>query len=422
MKHQYQTLANNVRLITIAKDDTQAATILVMVRAGSRYESRRVNGVSHFVEHIMFKGTKKRPNTLAISKELDGVGAEYNAFTGKDYTGYYIKADVRHLPMAIDVLTDMLHNSLFDAKEIEREKNVIVEEINMYEDNPIMQVEEILEELLFAGNSLGWSIAGSRDNVRGMTRADLVNYRDQYYRGANVVVGLAGNISKKDIALLVKKLKFPASKKLNQFKSIKIDQRAPRVKIQFKETEQVQLALGFPAYGYTNAKLYALQLLSVIVGGNMSSRLFLSVRERNSLAYFIRSGLNVYEDTGAFTVQSGLDKKQIDRALKLIMTELAKAAKSGVTNDELARAKEYIAGKTALNLEDSSNVVQWYVQQELLTNKILTAEQKLAKFMTVTRADVAKVAKEVLVSKRANLAIIGPFKDEKHFADILIGK
>lgn len=422
MKHQYQTLANNVRLITIAKDDTQAATLLLMVRAGSRYERKRVNGVSHFVEHIMFKGTKKRPNTLAISKELDGVGAEYNAFTGKDYTGYYVKTDVRHLPMAIDVLTDMLQNSLFDAKEIEREKNVIVEEINMYEDNPIMFVEEILEELLFAGNQLGWSIAGSRDSVRGMSRADLVNYRDQYYRGANIVVGLAGNIGKKDIDLLIKKIKFPAGAKLNQFTPIKIDQRAPRVKIQFKETEQVQLALGFPAYSYTSSKLYALQLLSVIVGGNMSSRLFLRVRERNSLAYFIRSSLSVYEDTGAFVIQSGLDKKRIDSALKLIMVELDKAAKTGVTTDELARAKEYIAGKTALSLEDSSNVVQWYVQQELLTNKILTAEQKLAKFMAVTRADIQKVAREVLNNKRANLAIIGPFKDEQHFVDILAGK
>lgn len=412
-------LPNQSRLITVPKLDTQAATLLVMARVGSRYETRRINGVSHFVEHLMFKGTRKRPTTLDLSKELDGIGAEYNAFTGKDYTGYYIKADTRHVALAVDVLSDMLIHSKFAAAEIEREKGVIVEEINMYEDNPIMYVEELLEEMMFGGNQLGWSIAGTRDTVRGLSRSDLAGYRDKYYQGTNITIGLAGKFTDRDVKLIEKKFNFPRSAKTNTFAPIKLTQSQARGTVQFKETEQVQLALGFPAYSYTDPRLNALRLLSVILGGNMSSRLFVTVRERNGLAYYIRSSLSLYQDTGAVVIQAGLDKSRLEQAIKLIMTELQKIAQRGVTADELSRAKEYIAGSTALNLEDSSNVVQWYVQQDVLTDRIVTAPERLASIMKVNTSAIQRVARDVFVARRANLALIGPFKDVDPFVRIL---
>jgi predicted Zn-dependent peptidase len=418
MSYTKKVLKNNTRLITVPMGDTKTATLLVMCRIGSRYETKRINGVSHFVEHLMFKGTKKRPTTLHLSKELDGVGAEFNAFTGKDYTGYYIKADGRHLSLAIDVLSDMLLNSKFEAAEIEREKGVIVEEINMYEDNPIMYVEELLEQEMFSGNQLGWSIAGTRETVRGLTRDDLVGYRDKYYRGANMVIGLGGQFTDEHLKQLEASFSFTKSTSQSKFTPITIDQKKPRVHLYFKETEQTQLALGFPAYSYTDKRMPALQLLSVILGGNMSSRLFLKVRERNSLAYYIRSSVTNYQDTGALVIQSGLDKTRIDKAIKLIMQEVKKIT-TGVTAAELSRAKEYVAGKNALHLEDSSSMTQWYVGQELLTNSIETPDKKLQKIMAVTREDVARVATDVLRSHKASLAVIGPFKDKERFLSLL---
>lgn len=409
---------NKVRLIAVPSADTQAVTVLVLVRAGSRYETRANNGVSHFVEHMMFKGTKARPHTLALAKELDGVGAEFNAFTGKDYTGYYVKANAKHLPLAVGILSDMLLNSKFDGKEIDREKGVILEEINMYEDNPLMYVEDLLEEIMYQGNPLGYLIAGSRETVRSFNRDVLVGYYQKLYRGKNIVITVAGNFDQQAIKDIEKKFGFKAKVKLNSFRKIKITQNQPRVAVKYKETEQTQLALGFPAYCYSNPKLHALQLLSVILGGNMSSRLFLRVRERQGLAYYIRSSSHSYEDTGALVIQAGLDKLRIDQAIKLILNELSKI-KKGVSQSELKRAKEYLAGKTILDLEDSSHVAQWYSQQELLTDKLLTPDQKIRKLMAVKAEQVALAAKEVINFKRLNLAVIGPFKDKNKFYQLI---
>jgi predicted Zn-dependent peptidase len=288
----------------------------------------------------------------------------------------------------------------------------------MYEDNPIMYVEELLEQEMFSGNQLGWSIAGTRETVRGLTRDDLVGYRDKYYRGANMVIGLGGQFTDAHLKQLESAFSFVKSTAQSKFAPIVMDQKKPRAHVYFKETEQTQLALGFPAYSYTDKNMPALQLLSVILGGNMSSRLFLKVRERNSLAYFIRSSVTTYQDTGALVIQSGLDKTRIDKAIKLIMQEIKKIT-TGVTAAELSRAKEYIAGKNALHLEDSSSMTQWYVGQELLTNSIESPDKKLQKIMAVTREDVARVATDVLRPNKVSLAVIGPFKDKQRFLSLL---
>ena len=312
----------------------------------------------------------------------------------------------------------MLLNSQFDIKEMERERGVIVEEINMYEDNPMMYVDDLLEQIMYSGHPLGVSVAGTRESVKKMTRADLIGYKNKFYSGSHIVICLAGNFKEGHIGELKSKFKFKSTAKIFPLNKISIKQKTPKVALKFKETEQTQIALGFPAYSYSDKRIYALQLLSIILGGNMSSRLFLQVRERNGLAYFIRSYLSVYEDTGALIIQSGLDKSRVESAIKLIISELKKITK-GVSAEELTRAKEYIYGKTSLDLEDTSHISQWYGQQELMLGRILTPPEKKQKIAAVTRGDIIAVAKDVININRASLAVIGPFKNEATFKNLL---
>ena len=415
--YKKQILKNGIRLITAPLKETQTASLIVMVKVGSRYEADRDGGLAHFVEHMMFKGTKKRPNTLALSKELDGVGAEYNAFTSKDVTAYFIKADSRHLPLAIDMLSDMLLHSKLEAAEIEKEKGVIVEEINMYEDNPLMYAEEMLEEIMFDGNPLGRMIAGSRQTVRAVTRTQMAAFKNKYYQGRSVVIGLAGNFLPQHVEEIKKKFSFLAGGK-KSFNKFKASQKASRVRVKYKETEQVQLAFGWPAYSYFNEKIYPLQLLSVILGGNMSSRLFINVREKNGLAYFVHSGVNVYEDTGSLVIQAGLDKTRMDLAVKTILAETEKIKKD-VTAAELQRAKDFISGKIAIDLEDSLSIARWYASQEAMTGKVMTPQEKLKRLSKVTVKEIRQAAQEIFNKKKLSLAIIGPFKDAKQFRKLL---
>lgn len=415
--HKKQTLKNGIRLVTSPLKETQTASLLVLVKVGSRQEAKPIQGISHFVEHMMFKGTKKRPTTLDLSKELDGIGAEYNAYTGKDVTGYYIKSDSRHLSLAIDMLSDMLLNSKFEAKELEKEKGVIVEEINMYEDNPMMFVEEMLEGMVFSGSQLGHQIAGSRETVKAVTRASMVKYKTAYYNGSNMVVALAGKFNDQHLREIKAKFAIKKGAKSKIEKSVSA-QKSPKVKVKFKETEQVQLALGFPAFSQNDKRIYALQLMSVILGGNMSSRLFINIREKNGLCYFIRSWPNLYEDRGMMVIQAGLDKARIDFAIEAIKNELDKI-KADVTPEELKRAKEFIAGKMALDLEDSMSIAQYYGNLELMNKPLIAPAEKLKKIMAVKAEEIKAVAEEIFVISRANLAIIGPLKDKARFEKLL---
>lgn len=421
-------LTNGIRVVLVPRKDTETITLEVGVRVGSRYEPVKINGVSHYAEHLMFKGTKKRPTTLDISKALDSVGAEYNAYTSKDQTGYYVKTDRSNLNLALDILSDMLINSKFDAEEMAREKKVIVEEINMYEDNPAMYVDDIFEQLLYKGNSLGWQISGSRESLTGIPREDFLQFVKEHYRGEKMVVCVAGNIPSDTLQRIEKYfagIKGDAKKVLPEgsqdfgFSKFKVTQKKPQVVIKYKDTEQVQLALGVPTYSDFDAKNYALILLSIILGGNMSSRLFISVRERRGLAYHVRSSVNNYQDIGDLAIQAGLDKSRLNDAIKVILAELAKMRKSGVTAAELKRAKDFIRGKMTLELEDSAQLAVWFGRHELLKNKIVTPEEKMKKFMAVTAEDIKKVAVEILNPDMLNMALIGPFKDEAAFVKML---
>lgn len=418
--YQKTKLKNGLTLITSPLKETKAVTVLVLLPVGSRYETKNINGVSHFIEHLLFKGTKKRPTSLDISKELDSVGAEYNAFTAKDHTGYYVKLTASKIELAFDILSDMIFNSVFDSQEIKRERGVIIEEINMYEDNPLLFLGTLFEQTVYGDNSLGWMISGPKKVIRNITRQQILNYKEKFYSPSNIVLTVAGNFDKKKVKDLSQKYfgNNVSKKKKISFKKIKINQTKQRVNLKFRKTEQVQVALGFPAISIKDQKLYSLYLLAVILGGNMSSRLFTEVREKRGLAYYIRTDISAYQDTGAFLVHAGLDKTRISQAISIILNELKKIREHGVTAKELKSAKEFLKGKIVLELEDSESVADWYSKQELLLDKILTPEQRMKKIFAVTQNQVKKIAQQIIDEKKLNLALIGPIKSKTELGNL----
>lgn len=405
-------LKNGVTMITVPVEGTEAFTVLALFPVGSRYETIKQSGMSHFIEHMMFKGTTRRPNTIDISKALDRVGAEYNAYTSRDYTGYYIKIDSSKMEMALDLLSDMLWESKLDEKELEREKGVIVEEINMYRDNPTMYVEQLFEELMYENHPLGRDIAGTEEIVRSFSQKDMAKYYKEFYQPKNLVLVLAGKIDKKiNAAKYFGKVNAKVTPR--KYLSAKNKHKHPTdIKIRFKETDQVHVALGFPAYSHDDERTFATTILNIILGGTMSSRLFTEVRERRGLAYMIRSGLNHYQDVGNLVIQAGLDKKRLTEAWEVIMAEIEKIKKVGVTEDELSMAKENIAGRIVLSLEESSAQAEWYGKQALLMKKVMTPAERLKRYNAVTLADIKKVANNIFNMKDLKVAIIGPYKNE----------
>lgn len=420
--YQKYTLQNGLRVITVPRDDTESVTVLVLVGAGSRYETRRVNGVAHFVEHMMFKGTKKRPTTLDISRELDRYGADYNAYTGKDHTGYYIKINSDHIDLALDLLSDMLLNSRLDERELDRERGVIIEEIKMYNDNPLMHAPDLFERVLYGDrHQLGWSIVGTDKIISTIPRRALADFVSKQYRPRNMVVCVAGNFSGLRVGANGRSLVHEHVGKYFHYKNSGALHHSPtarrfsgfssnrRILIHSKQTEQVQMILGTPAFSYKQRGRFALAILSVILGGNMSSRLFIRVRERLGLAYFVRADVSSYEDTGSFSIQAGVDPSKIDKAIRAIMKELSRVVRSGVTKQELANAKEFIKGKISLSMEDSSALAEWFGRQEILTGTIDEPRDRMKQLERVTREEVKGVAGKLLKNGKFYLSLIGPY-------------
>lgn len=412
-------LSNRATLITIPDEHTSATTVLVMFPVGSRYETKELNGISHFIEHMMFKGTEKRPTTLDISRELDGYGAEYNAYTSKDYTGYYVRIDAQKAETAMDIVADMLWNSKFDAEEIEREKGVIAEELHMYEDNPIMHIDECLEESMFFGSPLGWKIGGEDAIIAKFTREQMVRFRDMFYTPNNMTVVIAGKLPA-NIEQKAEQYFGNAQRESQETDFIRhefVD--SPIVSLKWKETEQAVMALGFRGLKYLDDDIYALKLLHVIVGGTMSSRMFIEVRERRGLAYIVRTDVSPYHETGLFSVHAGLLPTKVEEALNTILDELKKVKEHGVTQLELTQAKEHMRGKITLSLENSSALAEFYAKQWSVTGIMETPEERFAKLNAVTHDDIVRVARKVIDMSHMKLAMIGPFKDEKPYQDIL---
>lgn len=412
MKILKKKLPNGLTVMTAPMPTFESATALVMVGAGSRYENKANNGISHFLEHMAFKGTDSRPTYMEIVGLIDGIGGEFNAFTSKEFTGYYIKASKKNIEICLNLLSDMLQNSKLDEEEIEKEKGVIAEEINLYEDTPMRNIGDIFERLLYGDTPLGWDTAGEKEIIRKLTRKDFVKYMKSLYSPDNMTVVLAGGIDEKTSLNLVKKYfgsmsKFKTQKPL----PIKEKQSKPAVVIKHKKTEQAHLALGFRTVPLKSEEKYALSVLASILGGGMSSRLFSEVREKRGLSYYVRANSDQYTDAGSLVVTAGVDPKRIFEAIEVIVAELSdlKNGKKPISNEELSKAKEYLKGHLVLELEDSRSVSVYYATQFILEKETTNPDEVIKKVDKVTVDQVMKVAKKYLTDKTINLAVIGDY-------------
>jgi len=409
-----QTLENGLRIINIPLKDSKTVTVLVAVGAGSKYENKKDSGVSHFLEHMFFKGTKKRPNTLAIAETLDRVGGEYNAFTGQEYTGYWAKVDYRHLDLALDWVSDIFQNSLFPKQTIEQEKSVVIEEAKMYQDTPVEHIGEVFEKLLYGDQPAGRQIIGSINTIKKFSREQLVDYWQNHYSAKNTVICLAGNfdLSKKQI----KKKVLDYFNKLNTSDvkgkpSVRTKKQAkPNVLIKHKKTDQTHFCLGVPGYDLFHKDRYVLSVLTALLGGMMSSRIFINVRVKHGLAYYVNTHAEKQTDTGYLVTQAGVDHSKLNKAVELILQEYNKLTQEKVGAQELNKAKEYIKGKLMLNLEGSDDWASWSAGQEILQNKILSLGQICKKIDQVSSDDILHVAKDIFQESKLNLAVIGPKK------------
>ncbi|MBU2028433.1 insulinase family protein [Patescibacteria group bacterium] len=412
MKYKRTLLKNGLRVLTVPVAGTQTVTVIVMVGVGSRYETEKEAGLSHFVEHMFFKGTAKRPTTLDISEELDAVGGEFNAFTAKDKTLFYAKVDAKHFEIALDVVADIFLNSKIEVKEIEKEKGTILQELNMYEDTPVRNVADIFENLLYGGNSLGQEIIGNKKTIQAFKRENFTEYLKNFYVADNTLICVAGKFDEKKSLKAVEKYFFQMRKnKIKNFFSVKDNQCQPAVRIKFKKTDQTHFILGTRAYPENHSKRFALALLSVILGGNMSSRLFIEVREKLGLAYYVKTEIEAYADCGYLATQVGVEHKNLELTIKTILKEYQKMANFKVSEKELQKAKEFIKGKSLMGLEASDEVAMFFASQEIKKKKILTPSEIFTKIDKVTPSDILKVAQEIFLKKRLNLAIIGPHKN-----------
>lgn len=417
MKPNIKKLKNGIPVILSPQKGAASMTLFVFCRVGSRYEAKETNGASHFIEHLMFKGTKRRPSTEILSRLLDQYGAEYNAMTSKDYTGYYIKMDAKQTPLAIDLLHDMMFHSLYESKEIDRERGVIIEEINMYEDNPRMHIDDILEQALFPHSTLGWNIAGPREVIRNVTREQLIEYRDAYYIPERLTIVLAGKVTPRVMPLLERsfgRIKTPGCRMDKTFKPfIPPDRLAKKLELEDKQTEQAQLGIAFHGLPLGSPDVPAVKLLASILGGTMSSRLFIEVRERKGLCYSINADHQPLEDTGVFSIMAGLDKTRIELAVKTIREELEKIKKHKVSEKELKQAKENMRGRMTLAFEDSSFQAEWYGKQYLFLQKIETPEERMKRIDRVKSSDIQRLANTIFRKQAMAGAVIGPYGESK---------
>jgi len=421
LNHHLTTLKNGLRLITVPMKSVGSMTVMIGVGAGSRYETKQTNGLSHFLEHMLFKGTKKRPTTLDITSTVDSIGAEFGGGTEKEWTIYHVKANASHQNIAFDILADMVLNSKLEEEEIEREKGVIIEELNMYEDTPIQKISEVFESLLYSPTPLSWYVGGVKENIRAIKKQDFLDYQKRLYFPANMVVIEAGKVEEKKALDLTEKyfggLKFTPQDKFKP--TIYLQQKNPRVRLRKKKTNQSHFCLGFRGYANSHPDHYALSLLAIILGGSMSSRMFTQVRERRGLAYYIQTSRGFYLDTGYLVTQAGVDVNKIDEALKVILHEYWQIIKQKVDPEELNKAKEFLKGRLILNLEHSDAVAERYALQALLEKKIEDPQETMKKVDKITAEDIQRVAKDIFAPEKLNLAIIGPYNDEERFLKLL---
>ena len=416
-RHQ---LSNGLRVVTADMPQVQSVTCMIMLAAGSRYETPDTNGIAHFAEHMFFKGTERRPTAREIGMEVDSLGAEFNAFTSKEYTGYYVKCAADYRDPALDVLVDMIRNSKFEPEEIEREKGVIVEEMNMYYDTPRDFIGGVYDQLLYGDQPLGWDIIGRKETVRAATRETFLDYIGRWYKPVRMVVGLGGRLNGDALGTAERLLGDLEPDETPAPEPVRLNgDNGPRVTIHHKESDQAHLCLGVRSYPFVHPDRYALQMLATILGTGMSSRLFSEVRERRGLAYYVFAANQSYTDAGSLYSQAGVDIARCDEAVETIAHEFHRIASEAVPADELEKARALAKGRFVLRLENPQGMTMFGLSREVLEGRAVEPQEVLEGLDAVTAEDVQRVAQDVIGSNGINLALIGPFEDEDRYASLL---
>lgn len=420
MKCKKKILPNGMRMLAIPMADNPTVTVLVLVEAGSKYESKEKNGISHFLEHMCFKGTATRPNTSDLSIELDTLGCSYNAFTGQEFTGYYAKGKASDTAHLLDIISDLYLNPLLKTDEIEKEKGVIVDEINMYDDLPMRKVNDIWDQLLYGDQPAGWTVLGERDVVRGVSREDFIAYRKAHYVAGATTVVISGNIdATKVLKEIAQKFKgINTGKKSSKKKTIDTQNEA-RVAVQFKETDQTHLILGVRSFPVGDKRNPILSVLSGVLGSGMSSRLFRKIRDEMGVGYYVSASNNASTDHGYLAVSAGVANNRMEEVVRAILVELKTLKDELVGEEELAKVKEHLVGTMYLGLESSDQLAEYYGIQEVLRHELKTPKEREKLIRAVTAKDVRDMARKLFVEKNLNLALIGPFKDEAALKPLL---
>ena len=404
-------LKNNIDVISFLMPFTETVTVLTLVKIGSRYEEEQLQGISHFLEHLFFKGTKKRPTTIEIAHELDNMGAEFNAFTSKEYTGFYITAASKYIDIILDILSDILLNSLFKEEEIQKERGAVIEEMNMFQDTPMRYIGDVFEELLYGDTPLGRKVIGAKKTLNNMKRDDFINYFKENYNSQNIVISIAGKFENLNLEKFLGNVK---KGKKSEYEKYTDNQKIPQVFIMDKKTDQAQVAIGYKTFSVFDKRRTILDVLATILGGGMSSRLFTEVRERRGLCYFVRTFAEHYLDQGYIGTFSGVTLSKIDKAIKIILQEHKKIIKYEISPKELNKAKEYIKGKFLLSAEGSYDIAHFIGMEKLILDRVISIEDYFKEIQGVTTIAIKKIAQEIFIPEQLNLAIIGPFKNEEN--------
>lgn len=421
MKHFKKiVLKNGLRLILVPQPAGLAASVLILVEAGSEYEAKKINGLSHFLEHMVFKGTENRPRPGMIAEELTALGSQYNAFTTQEYTGYWAKVAAHKLPKILEIVSDLYLHPLFAPEEIEKERGVVIEEMNMYEDMPMRRIQDHFLKLLYGDQPAGWKVDGEKEVVRRLMREDFLKYRAERYAPKGTVVVVAGKFNEKEVVAQVKKT-FGGLKRRELRAKTKTRERQakPQLMLKFKESDQGHLVLGFRAFDIFDKRRFAIQVLADILGGGMSSRLWKKVREELGAAYYIHSDAELFIDHGVMGVSAGVDHSKIEVVIKAILDECAKMRDELVPPEELKRAKDHITGHLILELETSDQLAGFYGAQEVATREPLQPDAIVSRINGITAEEVRSVARDLFKNKKLNLAIIGPYRNEAIFQKIL---
>ena len=414
-----QTLDNGLRVLTAPMPTAQSVSCFVMLAAGSRYETRESSGIAHFAEHMFFKGTERRPTARNLAGEVDSIGGEFNAFTGKEYTAYYVRCAAEHRDVALDVIVDMLRNSKFDAGEIDREKGVIIEEMNMYFDTPRDFVDGVYEELVYGDHPLGWDIIGRKETVQGATRGSFLEYTGHWYKPSRMVVGVGGRIGDDLVGRIAELFGDLEDAPTGAPLPALISPNGSRVKVHTKASDQAHVCLGVRSRPIADPDRYVLMVLSTVLGGGMSSRLFTEVRERRGLAYYVFATNHAYTDAGSLYAQAGVDIERIDDAVETVAAELRKIAAEAVPDEELLKAKSFAKGRFALQIESPHGLIMFGLRREVLEGQAPEPDEVVAGIEAVTAEDVQRAARDLIDDGALRLAVIGPFDDADRFEQLL---